>query len=241
MAIANWFRKRLLSANDSSHASLPTICPTPSEIPSAKPRVSADPLSQLSAFHCLTFTSTTTTTVTSPEADPAATTTQRHSASGFAANRLLFFKLTFDVSAPALDVSRTIYTVCPWARQELQPPLDRAASECDINSILYALSSYTTLARTRATVFAALGRAFPNLLPVLSPREGCRRELVSWLGVTLLRFRRRDAGGSGSGDGVELVISWNITIGIGGEAESCVAADVRIPGHCMAPPTCSLF
>lgn len=72
----------------------------------------------------------------------------------------------------------------------------------------------------------------------MAPREGCRRELVSWLGATLLRFRRRDTGGGG--DGVELVISWSIIIGIGGEAESCVAADVRMPGHCTAP-TYSLF
>lgn len=76
-------------------------------------------------------------------------------------------------------------------------------------------------------MFAALGRAFPKLLPVLAPREGRRRELVSWLGTALLRFRSKDADG-----GVELVVSWNIAVGVGGEAESCVEADVRLPVNC---------
>lgn len=31
---------------------------------------------------------------------------------------------------------------------------------------------------------------------------------------------------------MELVISWDITVGVGGETESCVAADVRLPVNC---------
>lgn len=63
---------------------------------------------------------------------------------------------------------------------------------------------------------------------MLAPRQG-RRELIPWLGAALLRFRDRDASGGG---GVELVISWDITVGVGGETESCVAADVRLPVNC---------
>lgn len=66
---------------------------------------------------------------------------------------------------------------------------------------------------------------------MLAPREGRRRELVSWLGTALLRFRSKDADGGGGG-GVELVVSWNIAVGVGGEAESCVEADVRLPVNC---------
>lgn len=86
-------------------------------------------------------------------------------------------------------------------------------------------------------MFAALGRTFPDLLPVLAPRGG-RRELVSWLGTALLRFRDRSANGGG---GVELVISWSIAVGVGGEMESCIAADVRLPVNCMFPCFFPLF
>lgn len=64
---------------------------------------------------------------------------------------------------------------------------------------------------------------------MLAPRGG-RRELVPWLGAALLRFRDRSANVCG---GVELVISWSIAVGVGGETESCVAADVRLPVNCM--------
>lgn len=194
---------------------------------------------QLSVFHCLTFTSTTTTTVASSDSLDSLSSsdhppiTQRHSASGFAANRLLYFNLTFDVSAPSWCVTQTTYTISPWARRELQHPLNRAAEQCDINTLLYAFSSYTTLARKRATVFAALGKSFPKLLPVLAPRGAAgRREMVPWLGAALLRFRERDTA-AGPATGLELVVSWNIGLGVGGEAESCIEADVRIPEYCM--------
>lgn len=46
----------------------------------------------------------------------------------------------------------------------------------------------------------------------------------------MLKFRRK-----GDDGGIELVVSWGIEIDEGGEAESVLAADVRLPVYCEFP------
>lgn len=249
-SIANSRRKRLLSANDASYTALPALAPPDPSIPSARPLAVSDPLPHLSTFHNLTFTSTSTTVYTTPEPPlyddetttlqlPDAPLTHIHTARGHAAARLLFFTLSFTVAHPTCVVGSVNYDLSPWARRELRAPLTRAAQEGDVNTLLYALSSYTELAKKRATIFSRLSKAFPHLLPVFAPvargkGEGGtvgRRDIVPWLGTSLLRFHKREEKEPG---GVELVVTWEIGVGVGGEAESRVEADVRVPGYCKA-------
>ncbi|KAH0610398.1 uncharacterized protein H6S33_011925 [Morchella sextelata] len=244
--------QRLLAANDGSHTTLPALKAAEVEedelIPSARPRESADP----GAFHCLTFTRASTSTYTPPlpttsdgddttafltTADTAAPPAplQEHTATGYASTRLLTFTLTFILDPPTSQIHSLSTTISPWARAELTAPLAAAAAEGDVNRVLYALSSYTVLAKRRAGVFARCTRSFPDLLPATGAvgvvgkggekgKVG-RREMVAWLGRSVLVFRRR-----GEKGGVELVVCWRISVDDVGEAESGLSADVRFPG-----------
>ncbi|KAL7270987.1 hypothetical protein RUND412_006285 [Rhizina undulata] len=281
---------RLLVANDLSFKSLPTL-PTPdpkthSDAPSTRPIEVDDPLPQLRVFSALTFTLNYVSVVSSESSSAMAQNgevgvIQRHDIAGYGEDRLLFFKVGMEVDTKGLTVEKLECELSDWAKGELGLQLKKFAEEKNVNSTLYSLSSYSTLAKTRATTFARLCRTYPDLLPQFasaspsSKQKGkrrsdassghdsdteipqSRREITPWLGEQLLRFRARTSedpemsfsgpnkasstisGRSGSLDrsggeknaSPELVITWNIKCDLTGEAESEIAAHLRLPSY----------
>ncbi|CUS08652.1 unnamed protein product [Tuber aestivum] len=229
--------KRLLAVNDASQVvPIPEPMQREEPVPSARPMEPDDPLPQLKAFTSITFTTH------SSEIIPSTPVSQIITASGYTSNRLLYF--TVSLSVQSATVQEITYRISPWSVRELTPVLTTAVEEGDIPTVFHAISTYTLIAKARASVFAKLSAAFPHLLPVLatSKREKgkvSRREIIPYLGESLLCFHPRtkpaEAGRRGGPDmgesGVELVLEWRIEFDVTGEAESVISADVRLPSH----------
>lgn len=273
VGMANLRRGRLLAANDASFTALPdkptfdfereTADPS---LPSTLPQAVDNPLSQLTVFNALTFTSFSSPVVLD---DDAAATAQHHEITGYVGDKHLFFRIHTAVALSSLTVLSISNTLSPWARRELSPALARFAAEKDISATLYAINSYAALARKRAATFARLSHAFPRLLPSFAPRqthqckgkqksdsayEPSRRDITAQMGEAVLRFRDQQAarqapksrvngslGGADSGresGEVEFVLEWRVQVDDVGEAESRVRGEARVPVHCTsAVPT----
>ncbi|PWW79221.1 hypothetical protein C7212DRAFT_349184 [Tuber magnatum] len=229
--------KRLLAVNDASQVmSLPEPKQREDPVPSARPMEPDYPLPQLKAFTSITFTTH------SSEIIPSTPVSQIITASGYTSNRLLYF--TVSLSVQSATVQEITYRISPWSVRELTPVLTTAVEEGGIPTVFHAISTYTLIAKARASVFAKLSATFPHLLPILamSKKEKgkvSRREIIPYLGESLLRFHpraktaeasRRDGPGTGE-SGVELVLEWRIEFDVTGEAESVISADVRLPSH----------
>ncbi|PUU84314.1 hypothetical protein B9Z19DRAFT_1111893 [Tuber borchii] len=229
--------KRLLAVNDASQVvSIPEPVQRDEPVPSARPMEPDDPLPQLKAFTSITFTTHSSKII------PSTPVSQIITASGYASNRLLYF--TVSLSVQSATVQEITYRISPWSVRELTPVLATAVEEGDIPTVFHAISTYTLIAKARASVFAKLSATFPHLLPTLaiSKREKgkvSRREIIPYLGESLLRFHscaktgktsRRSESGTGEGE-VELILEWRIEFDVTGEPESVVSADVRLPSH----------
>ncbi|KAG0642665.1 hypothetical protein HOY80DRAFT_1036043 [Tuber brumale] len=228
--------KRLLAVNDASQV---VSIPKPKQkepVPSARPMEPDDPLPQLKAFTSITFTTHSSKII------PSTPISQIITASGYTSNRLLYF--TVSLSIQSATVQEITYRISPWSVRELTPVLTTAVEEGDIPTVFHAISTYTLIAKTRASVFAKLGATFPHLLPILATSKKekgkvSRREIIPYLGESLLCFHPRAKtdkgsrrGGSGvEGSGVELVLEWRIEFDVTGEPESVISADVRLPSY----------
>ncbi|RPB02365.1 hypothetical protein L873DRAFT_1733231 [Choiromyces venosus 120613-1] len=229
--------KRLLAINDASQV-VPLSAPKQQEespIPSARPIEPDDPLPQLKAFTSITFTSHTSKTIPSTitSTNPVPIPSQTITASGYTSSRLLYF--TTSLTVQSSTIQEITYRISPWSARELTPILTVAAVEGDISTFFHAISTYTLVAKARASVFAKLSARFPHLLPILAigkkEKKGkvSRREIVPYLGESVMRFCPR-AGEEESA--VELVLEWRIVFDLlTGEPESVVSADVRLGGH----------
>ncbi|CAZ79914.1 unnamed protein product [Tuber melanosporum] len=228
--------KRLLAVNDASQV---VSIPKPRQkepVPSARPVEPDDPLSQLKAFTSITFTTHNSKII------PSTPVNQIITASGYTSNRLLYF--TVSLSIQSATVQEITHRISPWSVRELTPVLTTAVTEGDIPTVFHAISTYTLIAKTRASVFAKLSATFPHLLPILAKGKKekgkvSRREIIPYLGESLLCFHPRAktdkasrCGGSGvGGSGVELVLEWRIEFDVTGEPESVISADVRLPSY----------
>jgi len=223
--------------NDASQVvSIPEPRQREEPVPSARPMEPDDPLPQLKAFTSITFTTHSSRII------PSTPVSQIITASGYTSNRLLYF--TVSLSVQSATVQEITYRISPWSVRELAPVLTTAVEEGDIPTVFHAISTYTLIAKARASVFAKLSATFPHLLPILaiSKREKgkvSRREVIPYLGESLLRFHSCAKTGkagwrseSGMGEsGVELILEWRIEFDVTGEPESVVSADVRLPSH----------
>lgn len=222
--------------NDASQVvSIPEPKQRDEPVPSARPMEPDDPLPQLKAFTSITFTTHSSKII------PSTPVSQIITASGYASGRLLYF--TVSLSVQSATVQEITYRISPWSVRELTPVLATAAEEGDIPTVFHAISTYTLIAKARASVFAKLSATFSHLLPTLaiSKREKgkvSRREIIPYLGESLLRFHscaktgkaRRSESRMGESE-VELILEWRIEFDVTGEPESVVSADVRLPSH----------
>lgn len=227
--------------NDASQVvSIPEPEQRDEPVPSARPMEPDDPLPQLKAFTNITFTTHSSKII------PSTPVSQIITASGYASNRLLYF--TVSLSVQSATVQEITYRISPWSVRELTPVLATAIEEGDIPTVFHAISTYTLIAKARASAFAKLSATFPHLLPTLaiSKREKgkvSRREIIPYLGESLLRFHSCAKTGkasrcseSGMGESeVEMILEWRIEFDVTGEPESVVSADVRLPSHCEFP------
>ncbi|EPS40443.1 hypothetical protein H072_5713 [Dactylellina haptotyla CBS 200.50] len=82
---------------------------------------------------------------------------------GYSHESLLHFQLSMDILGMSIPQIQAVSVDCSdWARLELGPSLYLFSSECNINKTLYAISSFSNMARHRASVWASLHRDFSD-------------------------------------------------------------------------------